>query len=263
MAMEAERIAALGLELYEAMQRRRPVEPLTSRYPDLTIEEAYGIQLRMIRARTDAGARVIGKKIGVTSRVVQDMLNVDQPDFGHLLSDMQVTEGDPVSIGSLIAPRVEAEVAFVLSRDLVGPGVTAADALAATECMMPCFEIVDSRIKDWKIKIQDTVADNASCGLLMLSSARSSVRGRDLAAAEMLVEKSGDLVSRATGASVQGSPLQAVAWLANTLGSLGLSLNAGDVILSGSQSPLFPIVPGDAFTCSVTGLGRTSIRFVA
>jgi 2-oxopent-4-enoate/cis-2-oxohex-4-enoate hydratase len=260
MRLDTDQIRKLGLELHEAMLQRRPIEPLTSRFPNLTIEEAYQIQLEMVQQRLDAGATVIGKKIGVTSLVVQEMLGVDQPDFGHLLSDMRVAEGAPLSIGALIAPRIEAEVAFILSRDLAGPGVTARDVLNATECVMPCFEIVDSRIRDWKIKIQDTVADNASCGLIVLGSARRLHGEIDLAAAEMVLLKNGEVLSTSTGASVQGSPLNAVAWLANTLGGLGVSLKAGEVILSGSQSPLVAMSPGDRLTCTVKGLGSTSVQ---
>ena len=163
---------------------------------------------------------------------------------------------------SLIAPRAEAEVAFVLKSDLMGPGVTAADVLRATDFVVPCFEIVDSRIQDWKIKIQDTVADNASCGVLVLGGRRKSPRDIDLALAGMVLEKNGELISTSTGAAVQGSPVNAVAWLANTLGRLGIGLKAGEVILSGSQSPLVPVKAGDSLVCSVGGLGSTSVRFI-
>jgi 2-oxopent-4-enoate/cis-2-oxohex-4-enoate hydratase len=263
MGMEIELIRSLGRELHEALLQRRPVEPLTGRFAALSIEDAYRIQLQMVQHRLDAGETVIGKKIGVTSRVVQEMLGVDQPDFGHLLSGMRVPEGEPLSIGTLIAPRIEAEVAFMLKRDLAGPGVTAQDVREAVECVMPCFEIVDSRIRDWKIRIQDTVADNASCGLLVIGPASRWNGDLDLAAAEMVLEKNGEVVSTSTGAAVQGSPLNAVAWLANTLGNLGVPLKAGEVILSGSQSPLVAMSPGDRLTCSVRGLGSTSVRVVA
>ncbi|MCB1996641.1 MAG: 2-oxopent-4-enoate hydratase, partial [Rhodoferax sp.] len=162
--MDKQKIQHYGDELYQALIDRKPVAPLTDREADITIEDAYQIQLRMIQRRLDAGEHVVGKKIGVTSKVVMDMLKVNQPDFGHLLSGMVYNEGQPISVSTMIAPKAEAEVAFVLARDLEGPGVTAADVLRATDCVMPCFEIVDSRIQDWKIKIQDTVADNASCG---------------------------------------------------------------------------------------------------
>lgn len=261
--MDKQKIQQYGDELYQSLLDRQPVLPLTDREADITIEDAYQIQLRMIQRRLDAGEHVVGKKIGVTSKVVMDMLKVNQPDFGHLLSGMVYNEGQPISAGSMIAPKAEAEVAFILARDLDGPGVTAADVLRATDCVMPCFEIVDSRIKDWKIKIQDTVADNASCGVLTLGGLRRSPRDIDLALAGMVLEKNGEIISTSCGASVQGSPVNAVAWLANTLGRLGIGLKAGDIILSGSQSPLVPVVAGDSLYCSVGGLGGTSVRFVA
>ena len=260
--MDTSKIQHYGDELYQSLQSRQAVAPLTEREPDITIGDAYQIQLRFIQRRLDAGERVVGKKIGVTSKVVMDMLKVNQPDFGHLLSGMVFNEGEPLTMRQFIAPKAEAEVAFILARDLDGPGVTAADVLRATDCVMPCFEIVDSRIKDWKIKIQDTVADNASCGVLTLGGLRKSPRQLDLALAGMVLEKNGEVISTSTGAAVQGSPVNAVAWLANTLGRLGIGLKAGDVILSGSQSPLVPVVAGDSLYCSVGGLGGTSVRFV-
>ena len=260
--MDAQTIERYGDELYQSLLSRIPVEPLTNRESDITVADAYQIQLRMIQRRLDAGEIVVGKKIGVTSKVVMDMLGVNQPDFGHLLSGMVFNEGEPVDTSKLIAPKAEAEVAFILARDLTGPGVTAADVLRATDCVMPCFEIVDSRIRDWKIKIQDTVADNASCGVLTLGGVRRSPRQLDLALAGMVLEKNGEVISTSTGAAVQGSPANAVAWLANTLGRLGIGLKAGEVILSGSQSPLIPVKAGDSLRCDVGGLGGTSVRFI-
>ena len=251
-----------GDELYASLQTREPVEPLTNREPGITIDDAYRIQLRMIQRRLAAGETVVGKKIGVTSKVVMDMLGVNQPDFGFLLSGMVFNEGEAVDTAKLIAPRAEAEVAFILGRDLVGPGVTAADVIRATDCVMPCFEIVDSRIKDWKIKLQDTIADNASCGVFTLGGTRRSPRDLDLALAGMVLEKNGEIISTSCGAAVLGSPANAVAWLANTLGAFDIALKAGDVILSGSQSPLVPVKAGDSFHCSVGGLGSTSVRFI-
>jgi len=260
--MNADKIQHYGDELYQSLVTRTPVAPLTEREPGITIEDAYRIQLRMIQRRLDAGERIVGKKIGVTSKVVMDMLQVDQPDFGQLLSGMVVNEGEPIRVDTMIAPKAEAEVAFVLKSPLRGPGVTAADVLRATAFVMPCFEIVDSRIRDWKIKIQDTVADNASCGVLVLGGTRRDPREVDLALAGMVLEKNGEVISTSTGAAVQGSPVNAVAWLANTLGRLGLSLEAGEVILSGSQSPLVPVVAGDSLHCSVGGLGSAGVRFI-
>ena len=260
--MNDKQIQSYGDELYQALLQRQPVAPLTEREPGITLDDAYRIQLRFIQRRLDAGETVVGKKIGVTSKVVMDMLGVNQPDFGQLLSGMVVNEGEAIRCNTMIAPKAEAEVAFVLSRDLHGPGVTAADVLRATAFVMPCFEIVDSRIKDWKIKIQDTVADNASCGVLVLGGTRRHPRELDLSLAGMVLEKNGEVVSTSTGAAVQGSPVNAVVWLANTLGRLGIPLKAGEVILSGSQSPLGPVKPGDSLHCSVGGLGSASVRFI-
>jgi len=260
--MDKTTIERYGDELYQALLDRKAVDPLTDREPGITIDDAYQIQLRMIQRRLDAGETVIGKKIGVTSKVVMQMLNVNQPDFGQMTSGMVFSEGEPIRADSMIAPRAEAEVAFVLKSDLYGPGVTAADVLRATDFVVPCFEIVDSRIKDWKIKIQDTVADNASCGVLTLGGAKKSPRQLDLALAGMVLEKNGEIISTSTGAAVQGSPVNAVVWLANTLGRLGIGLKAGEIILSGSQSPLVPVKAGDSLNCSVGGLGSTSVRFI-
>ena len=260
--MDQKTIEALGDSLYDALVARTPIAPLSAAHPDMTIEDAYHVQQRMIARRLEKGDRVIGKKIGVTSKIVMDMLKVNQPDFGQLLSNMVFNEGEPIVASSMIAPKAEAEVAFILKNDLMGPGVTAADVLRATDCVVPCFEIVDSRIKDWKIKIQDTVADNASCGVLVLGGVRKSPRKLDLALAGMVLAKNGDIISTSTGAAVQGSPVNAIAWLANTLGRLGIGLKAGEIILSGSQSPLVPVVAGDSLTCNVGGLGGTSVRFI-
>ena len=260
--MDKTKIQHYGDELYQALLERKAVDPLTDRESAITIEDAYQIQLRMIQRRVDAGETIVGKKIGVTSKVVMDMLGVNQPDFGQMTSGMVFNEGDAIRAETMIAPKAEAEVAFMLKRDLMGPGVTAADVLRATDCVMPCFEIVDSRIKDWKIKIQDTVADNASCGVLTLGGLKKDPRKLDLALAGMVLEKNGELISTATGAAVQGSPVNAVAWLANTLGRLGIGLKAGEVILSGSQSPLVPVKAGDSLVCHVGGLGSTSVRFI-
>ena len=260
--MDQKTIEALGDSLYDALVARTPIAPLSAAHPDMTIEDAYHVQQRMIARRLEKGDRVIGKKIGVTSKAVMNMLGVHQPDFGYLLDSMVFNEGESVDMDTLIQPKAEGEIAFLLKKDLQGPGVTAADVLAATEGVMACFEIVDSRIQDWKIKIQDTVADNASCGVLVLGGVRKSPRKLDLALAGMVLTKNGDIISTSTGAAVQGSPVNAIAWLANTLGRLGIGLKAGEIILSGSQSPLVPVVAGDSLICNVGGLGGTSVRFI-
>jgi 2-oxopent-4-enoate/cis-2-oxohex-4-enoate hydratase len=265
MALSETRIHALGDELFAALRARAVLEPLTNREPGITIEDAYAISLRFLERRKAEGERVIGKKIGVTSKPVQDMLGVHQPDFGFLTHTMEVTDGSSVSLAraGLIQPRAEGEIAFVLKKDLRGPGITEEQVLDATDFVVPCFEIVDSRIRDWKIKIQDTVADNASCGVFVLGKDRIKPRALDLAAVKMDIRKNGAHVASGIGAAVQGHPATAVAWLANTLGKFGIPFLAGEVILSGSLAPLLPAAPGDRFEMTLHGIGNASISFEA
>jgi len=252
----------LAAELYQALVHRRTLVPLRTRYPQLTIDDAYAISLGILARRERAGEHVIGKKIGVTSAAVQNMLGVHQPDFGFLTDRMLVPEGGTVDIaGSMIQPRAEAEIALILRRDLTGPGVTPADVLGATESIAPCFEVVDSRIANWDIRIIDTVADNASCGVFVLGDARVDPRPLDLAALKVQVWKNGQPLSEGLGSAVQGSPLASVAWLANTLGSYGVQLKAGEVILSGSLVPLEPARAGDEFRLELEGVGSAHVAF--
>ena len=259
--MDDNKITQYGDELYEAWLARRTVPPLREREPDITIEDACRIQERFVARRVAAGETIVGKKIGATSKPVQDFLGVYQPDFGMLTSGMVYQEGDTIDLGTLIQPKAEAELAFVLKQDLQGPGVTAMDVIRATDYVLACFEIVDSRVTDWNIKIQDTVADNASCGVYVLGRTKGDPRKLDITLAGMLVEKNGELFSTGVGAAVQGSPANAVAWLANTLGTLGIPFKAGEVILSGSQSALVPVADGDELVCIVGGLGSCRVKF--
>ena len=259
--MDDLKIKQYGDELYEAFVKFSPVRPLLEREPDITIEDAYKIQEHFVARRVAAGETIVGKKIGVTSKPVQDFLGVYQPDFGMLTSGMVYQEGDTIDLGTMIQPKAEAELAFVLKADLKGPGITAMDVIRATDYVLPCFEIVDSRIVDWKIKIQDTVADNASCGVFLLGKTKGDPRVLDITLAGMVLEKNGEIFSTGVGAAVQGSPANAVAWLANTLGALGIPFKAGEVILSGSQSALIPVVGGDELVCTVGGLGSCRVKF--
>ncbi|BEP96331.1 fumarylacetoacetate hydrolase family protein [Acidovorax sp. A79] len=262
MTMNSQQIEQLGDELYQALAGCQVVEPLTSRHSDITIDDAYAIQQRMMARRLAAGEKVVGKKIGVTSKAVMDMLGVFQPDFGWLTDAMVYNEGQAIPANTLIQPKAEGEIAFVLKKTLKGPGVTAADVLAATDGVMACFEIVDSRIRDWKIKIQDTVADNASCGVFVLGDRLVDVRDVDLGTCGMVLEKNGDIVATGAGAAALGHPANAVAWLANTLGTHGIALEAGEVILSGSLGIMVPVVAGDNLRVTIGGIGGCSVRFV-
>ena len=259
--MDDEAIRRFGDELYDAWLHRRVVSPLLERAPDMSLEDAYAIQLRVVNRRVGAGETIIGKKIGLTSKAIQDFLGVYEPDFGHLTSGMVYDEEQGIDLGQLIQPKAEAELAFVLKKDLIGPGITATDVISATDYVSPCFEIVDSRIRDWQLKIQDTVADNASCGTFALSDVRGDPRKLDITMAGMAVYKNGNLSSTGVGAAVQGSPVNAVVWLANTLGKLGLPFRAGEIILSGAQSAVVPITTGDELVCTIGGLGSCTARF--
>ena len=254
--------SALGDELFAALTERRTIEPLTSRYPGLTLNDAYAIQQVLTARRVAAGEKIIGKKIGVTSQAVMNLLGVDQPDFGVLMDTMWHTDGSQIAASSLIQPKAEAEIAFRLKRDLTGPGVTASDVLAATDSVLACFEIVDSRIRDWKIKIQDTVADNASCGVFVLGEMRVDPQQVDLLACPMVMEKNGVVVATGSGVATMGSPLNAVAWLANAMGQRGVTLHAGEIVLSGALGAMVPVVAGDSLRMNIGGIGACSISFV-
>ena len=249
-------MASPGEMLYRALRERRTVPPLGP----ISLEESYAASRTMLERRLADGERLIGKKIGVTSPAVQNALGVYEPDYGFLTDAMLFTDSLPVS-ELLIQPRAEAELAFTLARSLQGPGVTEAEVLAAVETVHPCFEIVDSRIEDWRIRIEDTVADNASAGLFALGEGVSP-RGIDFMDVRVVVWKNDQLLSRGRGADVAiGGPLACVAWLANKLGSLGVSLEAGEIVLSGSLVPLEPVSAGDSMRLEFAGIGALEVAF--
>ncbi len=260
--MDKKKITDYGHELYEALTHRRMIEPLTDREPEMTIADAYGISKRLLEKRLEAGEKVIGKKIGVTSKAVQTMLNVHQPDFGYLTDAMVYESGGAIPVTEkMIQPKAEGEIAFMLKKDLKGPGVTTSDVLQATDFVVPCFEIVDSRIRDWKIKIQDTISDNASCGYFALGNQAADPKKLDLSTVGMVFERNGSVVATGAGAAALGSPLLCVAWLANTLGQFDITLKAGEIILSGSLVPLIPIESGDHMSVHIGGIGSASLCF--
>jgi 2-oxopent-4-enoate/cis-2-oxohex-4-enoate hydratase len=262
MALESNLITRLGDELYEAFSIGATIPNLRDRFEGITIVDAYHIQAQFVGRRIAAGESIVGKKIGVTSKAIQDAIGVFEPDFGQLTSDMAFEDGATIDLSTLIQPKAEAEIAFVLKEDLVGPGISAVDVLRATDHVRTCFEIVDSRITNWDIKIQDTVADNASCGVYVLGSEKVDPRDVDLTLAGLLVEKNGEPVASGVGAAVQGSPLNSVAWLANTLGRLGIPFRAGEVILSGALGPLVPVAAGDTLVATIGGIGSCTTSFI-
>ncbi|WP_267929697.1 fumarylacetoacetate hydrolase family protein [Paraburkholderia sp. ZP32-5] len=266
MTIGQSRIDALGERLHRALETVTPIDPLTHEDPSLSVSDAYAIQRAMVAHRIAAGQRVVGKKIGITSRAVMDMLGVEQPDFGVLLSGMAYEDGAAISASRFISPRAEGEIAFVMARDISGPGLSRDDLRASIAYAVPCFEIVDSRIRDWKITIADTVADNGSSGAFVLGDAiaplNSPHHALDLRCAGMVLEKNGQIVGTGAGAAALGDPLTCVTWLANQLGEFGIGLKAGEVILSGSLSIMFPVAAGDSISMTISGLGTCRARFV-
>jgi len=256
-------LSELADELWQAEQTCVPVEPLTKRHPDLEIEDAYAIQSLNIDRHVALGAQVCGRKVGLTSLPMQELLGVKEPDYGVLLDHMFVEEGDEVALDRLLQPRIEAELAFVMEHDLAGPGVTAARALTAIAGALPAVEIVDSRVADWQIKLVDTVADNASSGLLIVGGNLRKVTDIDLRLVGVMVTRHGELVDTGAGAAILGNPARCVAWLANKLAAFGASLRAGDVILPGAVHRMISVTPGDVFRAEFAHLGTVTARFSA
>lgn len=255
---EREEIAELLLEVYASHE---PVEPLTAKFAGLTVEDAYEIQLLQVRRWLDRGARIKGHKVGLTSAAMQRQLGVDQPDYGHLLDRMFWLEYEPIPISRFLQPRVEPEMAFVLARPLRGPGVTVAEAIAAVDFVLPALELIDSRIRDWKIGLADTIADNASSGGVVLGSSPVPLAAADLRLAGCTLHKNGELAGTGAGGAVLGSPLTSLVWLANTVGARGVVLEAGQVILPGSVTAAIPVGAGDTVTATFAGLGSVTARF--
>ena len=251
----------LADELWEADRTAKPISPLTERYPDLVVEDAYAIQTINIDRRLAAGEQAIGRKVGLTSAPMQQLLGVNEPDFGVLTDEMFVEDGDLIDLGRLNQPRVEAELAFLMETDLAGPGVTTARALRAIAGALPAVEIVDSRVADWKIKLVDTVADNASSGLLVVGGRMRKVEDLDLRLLGVVVARHGEVIDTGAGAAALGNPARCVAWLANKLGSLGAGLKAGDIVLPGAVHKMVPVAPGDVFRADFAHLGGVTVRF--
>jgi 2-keto-4-pentenoate hydratase len=261
MALSEKQIAEVAVSLIQAARDRKTITPLTDSYPELTLDEAYRVQQVTIESRLDEGARVVGKKIGLTSPAMQQMFGVNEPDYGQLLDTMLVLNGEGVAASKLLQPRIEGEIAFVIERDLKGPGLTVTDVVRATGGVTAALEIIDSRIRDWKIKIQDTVADNASSSGFVLGSRIVPMAGLDLRYVGFLLTKNGRLAATAAGGAVLGNPVQAVAWLANKMGEYDIGLNAGDVILSGSAVAAVPVGPGDSIHLNIDRIGDVSCYF--
>ncbi|HBZ72444.1 MAG TPA: 2-keto-4-pentenoate hydratase [Deltaproteobacteria bacterium] len=257
---ETERRRAAG-ELKTAAKTRRPIPPLSARLPGLDARDAYAIQLANVGERLAAGAIVRGHKVGLTSKAMQEMLGVYEPDYGHILDDMLVPAGGTVSIGRFLQPRVEIEIAFLLGRPLAGEAVAVADVLAATAAVAPAIEIIDSRIADWRITLVDTIADNASAGAVVVGPWVPLARAPSLPGIEAELFINGSTVASGSGAAVLGDPAEAVAWLARTLTALGSRLEASHVVMPGSCTKAVDVRAGDRVEGRFAGLGSVSVAF--
>ena len=260
-AMTSSPATEAAQRLIEAARTRVPCAPVRDLIGLTDIDLAYEVQNQLTAARLAEGAVVVGRKTGATSKAVQDQLGVDQPDFGVLFEDMDVSTYDEVPGGRLIQPKAEAEVAFVLEEDLADGPLGVADVRKAVAYAVAAIEIVDSRIESWNIKITDTVADNASSGLFVLSDRKVSLDGFDPVDVTMALYDGDEQVSSGNGAACLGDPLNALSWLARTARDFGEPLRAGQVVLSGALGAMVTAQPGHAIRAEISELGPVTARF--
>ncbi len=253
-------IAAAAERLRQAMRTKQPCPPVRDLIGRDDVSTAYAVQRLLVEERLAAGAEVVGRKIGLTSPAVQQQLGVDRPDFGVLFADMEIANGGVVPDGVLLQPKIEAEVAFVLGRDL-DELIDDASVRDAVEFVVPALEIVDSRIADWDISFGDTVADNASSGLFVLGDERLPLAKVEPADVQMTLRLDGEQASQGSGRACLGDPLNALAWLARTARELGEPLRAGQIILSGALGPMVAVTSGARVEAELSGLGRVSVTF--
>ncbi len=251
----------IAQKLYEAEKSCIQIDAPTKEYPELTVEDAYEIQLLNVKKRVEEGENVIGMKVGLTSKAMQNLLNVNEPDYGHLTDKMLLLEGGICPFDELIQPKVEGELAFCLKKGLKGPGVTIADVYNATDWVVPAIEIVDSRVKDWKIKLCDTIADNGSSAKFVLGSKMTPISEVDMRLTGMTLEKNGELVNSGTCAEVLGNPAAAVAWIANKLAAFDMELKAGSIVMAGALTAAQAVERGDSFTVNFYGMGSLTVKF--
>ena len=258
----ADLIAQCAAVLHGAESSRRPIEPLTNRFPELTVPEAYRIQQANVERRLKRGEHVVGHKIGLTARAMQEMFGVNEPDYGHLLDTMLHDERVPLDLGTLIDPQIEIEPAFVLGSRLQGPNVGVADVLAATEYVCVCFEVIDSRIIDWRVRLQDTVADNGSSARVVLGALKADPNTLELDNLETELELDGVVRETGNTSAILGHPANGIAWLANRISEFGLTLDAGHVVLPGTCTRCVRIGGHSRVAGRIEGLGEVTLQLV-
>ncbi len=247
--------------LLEAHASGQPCSPLRDLLDAQDVDGGYAVQEMITAGWLRQGRRLVGRKIGLTSAAIQSQLGVDQPDYGMLFADMCFNDAEEIPWGTVIQPRAESEIAFVLGRDLDLEHITSVDVIRATEYLLPAIEVVGSRVENWDIRIMDTIADNASSGVYALGSRPVRISDVDLRHCGMVLERRGDPVSVGAGAACMGHPLTAVVWLARKMVEVGRPLREGDTVLSGALGPMVPVAPGDVLECRIEGLGEVRAVF--
>jgi 2-keto-4-pentenoate hydratase len=255
-------VAGKAKALYEARRTRQAIEPFTDADPGLGLADGYAVQKELTALLLADGDRITGYKVGLTSKPMQKLIGVDRPDYGPVLASTIYADGDEVPLSRFIQPKIEAEIAFVLGSRLAGPGVSVLDARRAIAGLVASVEIVDSRFADWRIKLADTVADLASNGAVATSSRLVPIDGCDPRLIGMVMTRRGELVDTGAGAAALGDPVGVVAWLANSLGEVGVALEPGHLIMTGALHAAVPMQPGDVFRAEFDRLGPVTLRVV-
>jgi 2-keto-4-pentenoate hydratase len=256
----ADRLEQLARDLFEAESERRSIDPLTDSVPDMTLDDAYRIQRINVERRVAAGQKIIGHKIGLTGKPMQEKFAVNEPDYGHLLDTMYQDEREPLNLGELIDPQVEVEPAFVLGKELAGPGLTVDDVITATDYVVVCFEVIDSRITDWRIRLADTVADNGSSARFTLGTEKIGPDGLELDNLDTVLEVDGHVVETGNTKAIMGHPAKGIAWLGNKVADFGIVLEAGHVVLPGTCIRSFRIAGHRRATGRIAGLGAVTLN---
>lgn len=254
-------IETIADDLRAATASKQAIAPLRDRFPDMAVSDAYRVQLRQLTLSTTSGRNLVGRKVGLTSTAMQRQLGIDSPDFGFVLDDMVYSDGDAVPTDRFLAPRIEAELAFLLREPLAGPGITREQAVAAVDGVFLALEIIDSRIADWDIGLVDTVADNASCGAIVVAREPLTIGPGRTDAIEVDLLLNGVAMQHGRGDAVLGDPIEPLVWLANTMGQYGVELGAGEFVLTGSFCGAVPVKSGDRVTANFGDHGAIAVSF--
>ncbi|MEZ4888298.1 MAG: fumarylacetoacetate hydrolase family protein [Chitinophagales bacterium] len=259
--MANKNIEAAAKRLREAAQKGLTCKPIRDLIGETDLTKAYAVQEINTALRMAEGARIVGSKIGLTSPVVQQHFGINQPDFGMLWSDKEVWNNGEISVKEIMQPKAEAEIAFVLGKDLTSTSLTSIDVISAIDYALASIEIVGSRIEGWDIRITDTIADNASASHFVVGHQPARLENLDMIGCKMVMYRNGEIVSQGKGGDCLGSPINALLWLAKTMARLGKPMRAGDVVLTGALGPMIPISAGDSFRAEIEGLGEVSVNF--